>query len=117
MTFDEVLKGVLDACPGARAGAIVDRDGIPLVVEPDRPELEALCAEMAGLIRDLSQAGRELDHGTLKQLSTVNENAQIVLTTMAAGYFLVVEMEPGAVAGRARLAGRLAGERLFSEFL
>ncbi|MCK5379379.1 MAG: roadblock/LC7 domain-containing protein [Acidobacteria bacterium] len=117
MTFEETVKDILQACPGATAAAIIDPDGIPVVVEPGRPEIEVLGAEMASLIREMNQAGRELDHGALRQFSAMADRVQIVLTTMAAGYFLMVLLDPDAVAGRVRLASRLAGERLHSEFV
>ncbi len=117
MTFEENVKSVMDACPGTQAVAIVDPDGIPVIVEPHQAEVEVLGAEMASLIREMNQAGRELDHGALRQFSAMADRVQIVLTTMAAGYFLMVLLEPGAVTGRARLASRLAGERLHSEFI
>jgi len=117
MTFEETVKDILQNCPGASAAAIIDPDGIPVVVEPSKPEVELLGAEMAALIREMNAAGRELDHGSLRQFSAVTERVQIVLTMMAAGYFLMVLMEPDAVTGRARLASRLAGERLHSEFI
>ena len=117
MTFQQNVEDILQACPGANAVAIVDPDGIPVIIEPHRPEVEVLGAEMATLVREINQAGHELDHGALRQFSAVTEKVQIVLTTMAAGYFLMVLLEPGAVSGRARLASRLAGERLHSEFI
>jgi len=117
VNLEETIKEILTACPGAQSVAIVDPDGIPVVIEPPRPEVEILGAEMAAMVRDLNEAGRELDHGALKQFSVAADRIQIVLTTMAAGYFLMVLMEPDAVTGRARLASRLAGERLHSEFM
>ncbi len=117
MTFEETVKDILETCPGTNAVAIIDPDGIPVVVKPLTPEVEVLGAEMAALIREMNDAGRELDHGALRQFSAAAERVQIVLTMMAAGYFLMVLMEPDAVTGRARLASRLAGERLHSEFI
>jgi len=117
LNFEENVRHVLDSCPGAHAVAIVDPDGIPVIVEPHQAEIEVLGAEMASLIREMNQAGSELDHGALRQFSAMADRVQIVLTTMAAGYFLIVLLEPNAVTGRARLASRLAGERLHAEFI
>lgn len=117
MTFNEAVEDIMRTCPGAKAVAIIDPDGIPVLIEPAQPEIEVLGAEMASVIREMNQAGRELDHGALKQVSAAADRVQIVLTMMAAGYFLMVLLEPDAVTGRARLASRLAGERLHSEFV
>ena len=117
MTFESAVRDIIESCPGSLAAAIIDPDGIPVVVDPPNPDIEVLGAEMASLVREMNQAGRELDHGTLRQFSSTSDRVEIVLTTMAAGYFLMVLLEPDAVTGRARLASRLAGERLHTEFV
>jgi predicted regulator of Ras-like GTPase activity (Roadblock/LC7/MglB family) len=108
---------MMERCPGCRAAAIVDPDGIPVVVEPDAAEVETLGAELAALIRDIGEAGRELDHGQVLQFTVAAERARIVLTTMAAGYFLVMVLGPDGIVGRAQFVSRLTGERLHSEFI
>ena len=63
MTFEATVRDIIENCPGSLAAAIIDPDGIPVVVDPPRPEIEVLGAEMASLVREMNQAGRELDHG------------------------------------------------------
>ena len=117
MNLGQSLKELLAGCPGARVAAIVDPDGIPVVVHPDDPEVETLGAELAAMIREIDAAGRELDHGGVRQFSVTTDNAQVVLTTISGGYFLVLLLESDAMAGKARFRSRLVGERLYSEFL
>lgn len=117
MNFNQAIRELIERCPGCRAAAIVDPDGIPVVVEPDSIEVETLGAELAALIKEIDQAGRELEHGSVLQFTVAAENAKIVLTTMAAGYFLVIVLEPDGVAGRAQFLSRLTGERLHAEFI
>jgi predicted regulator of Ras-like GTPase activity (Roadblock/LC7/MglB family) len=118
VNFENTLSDLVVACPGALGAAIVDPDGIPLAFAPDKdPALEVLGAELSSILRDIDQAGRELDHGPLHQLSVSAESATVVVTTTGGGYFIVLVLSPDGVAGRARFLYRLTGERLYSEFI
>ena len=117
MSFEESMKELLESCPGARGAAIVDPDGIPVVVSPEDGSLEVLGAELATILHDLADAARELQHGQLEQCSVFAEDAVIILTTIAAGYFLVLVINRDAPAGRGRFLSRIARARLYSEFI
>ena len=117
MSFEESMKELLESCPGARGAAIVDPDGIPVVVSPEDGSLEVLGAELATILNDLAEAARELQHGQLEQCSVFAENAIVILTTIAAGYFLVLVVSRDGLAGKGRFLSRLARARLYSEFI
>ena len=117
MTFDEVVNGLLERCPGSRAAAIVDPDGIAVVSSSSDPGLEALGAEYAAVLREVDEAGREFRHGGLEQFFVSAENAIVVLTSIAAGYFLVLVLDRGGLVGKARFLSRLTSERLYPEFV
>jgi len=117
VNFEDSMQQLIEDCPGARGAAIVDPDGIPVVATPREDSLEALGAELATILRDLAEAAREFQHGRLKQCSVFAEDATIVLTTIAAGYFLVLVLSRDGLAGRGRFLSRLARERLHSEFI
>jgi predicted regulator of Ras-like GTPase activity (Roadblock/LC7/MglB family) len=114
--FDEAVRDLLQRCPGSRGAAIVAPDGIPVVVEPPMFEMETLGAELANIVKDMESSAEELHHGKLQQFTMDAENAQILLTTMTEGYFLLMVLESDAVIGRARFACRVTGEKLRSEF-
>ena len=118
MSFDEIVTFLMEGCPGAVGVAVVDPDGIPIVTSEDQGDaLEALGAEFSTILREVEDAGRELTHGDLRQLVVHAQNATVVLTSIADGYFLVVVLDTGGLAGKARFASRLAGKRLYSEFV
>jgi predicted regulator of Ras-like GTPase activity (Roadblock/LC7/MglB family) len=117
MSFESEVQSLLERCPGARGGAVIDPDGIPVVTEPRDRMLEELGAEYASVLRDVDHAGREFRHGGLRQLSIFAEDAVVVLTTISGGYFLVLVMDRDGLVGKARMLSRLTRERLFSEFL
>lgn len=117
MSFEEAVSNLLESCPGVRGAAIVDPDGIPVVTNPRDASMEVLGAEFANIVRGVDQAGREFSHGRLQQFSVYAENAVVVLTPMAAGYFLLLVVDRSGLVGKARFLSRLTGERLYSEFV
>jgi len=117
VNFSDAMENLLERVPGARGAAIVDPDGIPVVVKPDEGGLEALGTEFAAIVGGVERTGREFHHGGLQQLSIYAENAVVVLTALASGYFLVLVLNRDGLAGKGRFLCRLTGERLHSEFL
>ena len=117
MSLDDSIQQLLAGCPDARGAAIVDPDGIAVVVSPQDATLETLGAELAAVLRDLAGAARELEHGRLEQLAVFAEDAVIILTTIAAGYFLVLVLGRDGLAGKGRFLSRLTRARVYSEFI
>jgi len=117
VSFDEVVADLLQRSPGSQGAAVVDPDGIPVLSSPRSASLEVLGAEFASIIRGVSEAGRELSHGDLRQFWVKTENAEVIVTSLAGGYFLMLVLEPDGLSGRGRFLSRLAGERLRSEFI
>jgi len=117
VNFEPPIQHMLDNCPGARGAAIVDPDGIPVVVTPLDATLETLGAELATIVRDLAEATREFRHGDIEQLAVFAEDAVIILTTIAAGYFLILVLSRGGFTGKGRFLSRLVRARLYSEFI
>ena len=111
------MSSLVASCPGARGAAIVDPDGIPVVVTPDDSALEALGTEFASVVGGIERAGSEFDHGDFRQLEVYADKAVVILTTLASGYFLVLVLNRDGLAGKGRFLSRLAGERLYSEFV
>jgi predicted regulator of Ras-like GTPase activity (Roadblock/LC7/MglB family) len=111
------MQHLIESCPGARGAAIVDPDGIPVVASPRDGSLEILGAELAAILRDLAEAAREFRHGQLEQCSIFAEDAVIILTTISAGYFLILVLARDGLAGKGRFMSRLIRTRLYSEFV
>jgi len=113
--MQDVLLKLLENCPDAEGAALMDPDGIPVLVEPRSYDVEVLGAEMASMVQEMAAASRELQHGSLKQLEVATEKQKLLLTTIVEGYFLLLFMEAQAVAGRAKFYSRVAREALYSE--
>ncbi len=115
--MQKVLQKLLQGCPEAEAAALMDPDGIPVLVEPRSYDVEVLGAEMASMVREMEDASRELQHGKLRQLEVCTDSRMLLLTTIVEGYFLLIFLEAQAVAGRAKFYSRVAREALYSEFI
>lgn len=116
--FAETLRSISSRVPETQVLMIMGTDGIPiekLVLRPD-PNLEAVAAEYTTLLRASVSAADDTGLGELKELWVVTERLTAILVAITADYFLFAALAPGALAGRARFALRLAGMRLRREF-
>jgi predicted regulator of Ras-like GTPase activity (Roadblock/LC7/MglB family) len=117
MTFGQALADVRE-CRGVIATAIADRYGIPVEsFGGNRDQVEEVVAEFSGFLREVTSANRELQLGTLEQVSVAGANRTVVLTAITDEYFLMTVVERGGNPGKARFASRLAAFRLRREFL
>jgi predicted regulator of Ras-like GTPase activity (Roadblock/LC7/MglB family) len=117
VNFEAEIVKLVERCPGSRGAAIVDPDGIAVATTPADRSLEALGTELAAVVAGVDRTGREFNHGSLQQVSVWAEDAVMILTSLAAGYFLLLVLDRGALAGKGRLLSRLVGARLYSEFV
>jgi len=116
--FGEALRVISTKVPETQMLMIMGTDGIPiekLVVRPD-PNLEAVAAEYTTLLRASVSASSDTGLGELRELSVVTEKMTAILVSITDEYFLFAALAPGALAGRARFALRLAGMSLKREF-
>ena len=116
--FGEALRLVSTKVPETQMLMIMGTDGIPiekLVVRPD-PNLEAVAAEYTTLLRASVSASSDTGLGELRELWVVTEKLIAILVSITDEYFLFAALAPGALAGRARFALRLAGMSLKREF-
>jgi predicted regulator of Ras-like GTPase activity (Roadblock/LC7/MglB family) len=117
-SFAEALKGIAARVPETNVVMIMGTDGIPiekLVVRAD-PNLDAVAAEYTTLLRASLSAASDTGLGDLQELSVVTEKMTAMLIAITPEYFLFAALAPGALAGRARFALRLAGQTLEKEF-
>jgi len=117
MTFEHALAEVR-SCAGVSLTAIADRDGIPVTSWGERPqEVEELIAEYSTFLREVTSANRELQLGDLDQIMVSAEHKVVLITSIAAGYFLMAVVERDGNPGKARFACRTAAFRLRQDFV
>ena len=117
--FAEVLKQVATRVPETQLVMVMATDGIPvarLEVRPD-PNMEAVAAEYTALLRASVSAAHDTGLGDLHELCVVTDRMTALLVAITPEYFLFAALAPGAMAGRALYALRMAGMTLEPEFV
>lgn len=119
MTFREILARIIDQTPGALAGAIMSRDGIPVEeYEASRPdvELSTVAVELESVRDQAGKVTAALFPGEeLEELMLVVGNAQLLFRNIDEEYFLLVLLERGGVLGKARYLVRSILQELRQE--
>ncbi len=115
--FLEELSRISGRVEGALALSLVARDGMPVESVSSDPDLdlEALGAEMVGQARAISENHRELEVGDVQQLSVMTDRVTLMVSSVAADYYLLFVLGPDANFGRARFELRRARLLLESE--
>jgi predicted regulator of Ras-like GTPase activity (Roadblock/LC7/MglB family) len=116
--FADALKAVARRVPETELLMIIGTDGIPiekLTVRSD-PNMEAVAAEHTTLLRASLSAAADTGLGQLQELAVVTDRLTTLLVSITPEYFLFASLAPGALAGRARFALRLASLGLRREF-
>jgi predicted regulator of Ras-like GTPase activity (Roadblock/LC7/MglB family) len=108
--FLERLARVRNAIDGARALALIDKDGIPVESVSSDPDLdlELLAAELITQARSISDDHRELGVGEVQQFSVTTDRLTLMVSSVAKGYYLLLVLGPGGSFGRARFELRRA---------
>ena len=108
--FLERLSRIANRISGASALILVSSDGIPVesVSLEDGLDLEMLSAEFLALIRSMSDNHRELDVGSVRQVTVSTGRYQLLASSLTDDYYLLLVTQPQAVLGRARFELRRA---------
>lgn len=110
--FTERLNDLSSRIEGALALSLVAGDGMPVESVSPSPEtdldLEALAAELMSQVRAMSQNHQELAVGQVRHLSVTTDRFTFMISAVGKDYFLMLVLDPGANAGRARFELRRA---------
>lgn len=108
--FSDRLQQIRDRIEGARLLSLVARDGMPVetVPTPAEYDVDLLAAELMSQVRAVAQNHQELDVGAVHHLSVSTERATLMVSAVAAGYYLLLVLAPDANHGRARFELRRA---------
>ena len=108
--FLERLSRITSRIDGAVALSLVAADGIPVESVNNDPaiDLEVLAAELVAQVRVISDDHRELNVGEVRHMAVTTDRFTLMVSTVAAGYYLLLVMSDGASHGRARFELRRA---------
>ena len=117
MTFREILTRIIDETPGALAGSIMGRDGIPIdeyEKEKGQVDLASVAVEFEVVLSQADKIAATLfaaSGGGLEELVLIAGERQILFRQVDDEYFLVVALERTGMLGKARyLMGRVLQE-------
>ena len=108
--FLEHLSRISNRIDGAVALSLVAKDGIPVESFSSDPDLDldVLAAELVAQARSISENHRELDVGEVQQLSVMTDRLTLMVSSVAADYYLLLVLGPEGNYGRARFELRRA---------
>ncbi len=108
MTFAEILARIVDGTPGALAGAIMGRDGIPIeeyAAVRDAVDLNAIAVEFERVLREAEKVASALfgpEAGELQELVLTTGGPQLLFRQVDDECFLVIVLEKTGGLGKAR---------------
>ncbi|HTG35915.1 MAG TPA: roadblock/LC7 domain-containing protein [Thermoanaerobaculia bacterium] len=108
--FLEHLSRISNRIDGAVALSLVAKDGIPVESFSSDPDLDldVLAAELVAQARSISENHRELDVGEVQQLSVMTDRLTLMVSSVAADYYLLLVLGPEGNYGKARFELRRA---------
>lgn len=108
--FLDQLSRISNRIDGAVALSLVARDGLPIESVSSDPELdlEVLAAELIAQVRSITENHRELDVGEVQQLAVMTDRLTLMVSSVAADYYLLLVLGPEGNYGRARFELRRA---------
>jgi predicted regulator of Ras-like GTPase activity (Roadblock/LC7/MglB family) len=109
MSFDSILRDIVDACPGALGAALMGADGIPIeevaasgAGEGVADEVGVLGVEFGRILEEARKAAHAVDGGSLEELSVRMSRFQVVVRSVDAETYLVLALAPEGNAGKGR---------------
>ncbi len=108
--FLDQLSRISNRIDGALALSLVAKDGIPVESVSSDPDLdlEVLAAELVAQARSISENHRELEVGEVQQLAVTTDRLTLMVSSVAADYYLLLVLGPDGNYGRARFELRRA---------
>ncbi|MBW8877520.1 MAG: hypothetical protein JF614_21345 [Acidobacteria bacterium] len=115
--FLDQLSRISNRIEGALALSLVARDGMPVESVSSDPslDLEVLAAELVTQVRSITENHRELDVGEVQHFSVTTDRLTLMVSSVAADYYLLLVLGPEGNYGRARFELRRARLLLESE--
>ena len=110
MSFERILRGIVDECGGGLGAALMGNDGIPIVqVMSSRAapafgaeDMGAAGAEFGRILDEIRKVADTLDGGTLQEAVVSLTRFTLVLRGVDADTFVVLALAPDGNLGRAR---------------
>jgi predicted regulator of Ras-like GTPase activity (Roadblock/LC7/MglB family) len=107
MSFESVLKAIVEECPGAVGAALMGSDGIAIAQvgargADDGDEVGVLAVEFGRILDEARKAADAAGAGTAQELSVRTERYHVTLHALDAETFLVLALSPHGNVGKGR---------------
>jgi predicted regulator of Ras-like GTPase activity (Roadblock/LC7/MglB family) len=108
--FLDQLSQISNRIGGTLALSLVAKDGMRVESVSSDPDLdlEVLAAELISQVRSITENHRDLDVGEVQQLSVTTDRLTLMVSSVAADYYLLLVLGPEGNYGRARFELRRA---------
>jgi len=108
--FLDRLSQISNRIGGTLALSLVAKDGMRVESVSSDPDLdlEVLAAELISQVRSITENHRDLDVGEVQQLSVTTDRLTLMVSSVAADYYLLLVLGPEGNYGRARFELRRA---------
>jgi predicted regulator of Ras-like GTPase activity (Roadblock/LC7/MglB family) len=123
MSFESILRGIVDRCSGALGAALMGTDGIPIeqVSSGSLPsgalaeDLGNAGVEFGRILDDVRKASDALSGGALRETIVILARFQLVFRALDSDTLLVVVLAPDGNLGKARYLIRSSLDALMRE--
>ena len=107
--FLDQLSQISNRIEGSLALSLVARDGMPVESVSSDPSLDLeVLAELINQVRSITENHRELGVGEVQHLSVTTDRLTLMVSSVAADYYLLLVLGPDGNYGRARFELRRA---------
>ncbi len=119
MPLKAILHDLVEAVPGSLGAIFADWEGeaVEHVARMDDFQLKVMGAHHGIILENLRQAASRLGKGPVEEVVIRARDMTVLVTPVTVEYFVVLALESGALAARARPAIRLCCERLRAEIV
>ena len=110
MSFDRILRGVVEECGGGLGAALMGNDGIPIrqvvaqgaETELDGDEMSAAGVEFGRILDDIRKVSDALSGGAVQETVVSLARFTLILRVVDSDTFLVLALRPDGNLGKAR---------------
>lgn len=105
MSFENILRQIVEQCPGCAGAALMGSDGIPIAElsgARDAEEVSLLGVEFGRVLEEARKVAAAVNGGELQELVVELARVQLVLRAVDPETFFVLAVEPGGNLAKGR---------------
>ncbi len=105
MSFDSILRGIVEQCPGCVGACLMGADGIAIAEvggSGEAEEVSLLGVELGRVLEEARKVADAIHGGELEELVVNMSRFQVVLRAVDHDTYLVLAVDPSGNLGKAR---------------